>query len=66
MRIYIIAIDDGGWFTPLYFFHSFQEAEDNVKDDQTILRMELGKVGYSVFFKLNKTWLDYTMFEGID
>lgn len=58
MHIYIIC----DCHELLFFFHSFQEAEDAcVEDDQCIIRMTLGRAGYDLW--LNNTWVRHTPFE---
>lgn len=64
MKIYIVAIDYGPTFMPLYFFHSFQEAQDNV-GNHCILRMELGKIGYSIYIDRD-VWASYHTFDGYE
>lgn len=59
MRIYIVAykveLHLGTWayyyYVPSEFFHSLHEAIDAAKEDQYILRMQLGTKGYEIIEK---------------
>lgn len=49
MKVYIIAVSDGtGAYVLVQFFHSLQEAQDNVQVGQIILEMHLGSTGVQI------------------
>lgn len=52
--MYVYVLVGRNTWIPEQFFHSFQEAEDNVTGRQRIMRLTLGRIGYDIY--VNGGW----------